>query len=68
MKAVSISWSKWPMLQTTAPGFSAASMWRSQTAMLPVAVTSTSTAPSSSRFTQSGRPVLMPSMYGETSS
>ncbi|MNP25482.1 hypothetical protein D3C76_1182920 [compost metagenome] len=68
MKAVSISLSKWPMLQTTARFFRALSMFASQTLTLPVVVTIRSILPSSALSMLASVPVLIPSMNGETSS
>ncbi len=68
MKAVSISLSKWPMLQTTARFFSALSMLASQTLTLPVVVTIRSILPSSASSMLASVPSLMPFLYGETTS
>ncbi|MOA29757.1 hypothetical protein D3C78_1507950 [compost metagenome] len=68
MKAVSISLSKWPMLQTTARFFRALSMLASQTLTLPVVVTIRSILPSRALSMLASVPSLIPSMNGETSS
>ena len=68
MYAVSISLSKWPMLQTMAPRLIVLSMAESHTPVLPVQVTRRSVSPRSRRSMSAASPVFRPSRYGETTS